>query len=152
MILNALEGKPLPVYGDGLNVRDWLFVRDHATAVLKILKNGKLGEKYNVGGENDRPNIEIVNLICTILAEKTGKPLSHYQDLITYVKDRLGHDRRYAINCDKIKAELSWKQSVVFEEGLEQTISWYLENPEWINHVRSGDYKNWIDKNYNNRD
>ncbi|OHD56865.1 MAG: dTDP-glucose 4,6-dehydratase [Spirochaetes bacterium GWF1_51_8] len=152
MILNCFEGKPLPVYGDGMNVRDWLYVEDHASAIWKIITDGKIGDKYNVGGENERPNLEVVNLICEIAAGENGKPKDEYKSLITYVKDRPGHDRRYAINCDKLKKELGWKQSVTFEDGLRQTVRWYLNNPEWIESVRSGEYRKWIEKNYAARD
>ncbi len=151
MILNIFEGKPLPVYGDGKNVRDWLYVEDHADGVWKIITGGKIGEKYNIGGENERPNVEVVNLLCEKCAELNGKPKDFYKSLITYVKDRPGHDRRYAINCDRIKNELGWKQSVDFEGGLEKTIRWYMDNPEWVKSIRSGEYLDWIDKNYGKR-
>ncbi len=162
MILNAVEGKPLPVYGDGMNVRDWLYVDDHCSAIYAILRGGRPGETYNVGGENDRPNIDVIKRICGILETRyplsgnpfingSGKQLATYTDLLTYVKDRPGHDRRYAINCDKIKSELGWQRSVSFEQGLEKTIQWYLDNRNWIERVRSGEYKKWIEKNYDNR-
>lgn len=159
MILNAIEGKPLPVYGDGKNVRDWLFVEDHCEAVWLILMKGRAGETYNVGGECEKQNIEVVQSICDVLEElhpiknnsvlRTRHPsLKHYRDLITFVTDRPGHDRRYAINCDKIKNELGWKQRHRFDDGLRQTISWYLRNAEWVSGVRSGEYVKWIEKNY----
>lgn len=151
LILNILNGKPLPVYGDGMNVRDWLYVKDHCSAIWAILTKGTVGETYNIGGENERTNIAIVNAVCEILAEKHGKDKDHYKSLITYVKDRPGHDRRYAINCDKLKSQLGWSQSVNFEEGLMKTVEWYLANPEWIENVVSGEYKNWINKNYETR-
>ncbi|MCP4157388.1 MAG: dTDP-glucose 4,6-dehydratase [bacterium] len=159
MILNALEGKKLPVYGDGLNVRDWLYVTDHCSAIYDIITGGRTGETYNVGGENEETNIDVVNKICETLEElspvkqdaKEKINISNYKDLITYVKDRAGHDRRYAINCDKIKSELGWKPSVTFEVGLRSTIQWYLDNPRWIENIRSGEYKKWIEKNYNKR-
>lgn len=151
LILNILNGKPLPVYGDGMNVRDWLYVKDHCSAIWAILTQGTVGETYNIGGENERTNIAIVNAVCEILAEKHGKDKDHYKSLITYVKDRPGHDRRYAINCDKLKSQLGWKQSVNFEEGLMKTVEWYLGNQKWIDNVVSGEYKNWINKNYETR-
>jgi dTDP-glucose 4,6-dehydratase len=162
MILNAVEGKALPVYGDGMNVRDWLYVEDHCSAVYSIIRAGRIGETYNIGGENEQPNIIIVNKICETLEElypvkentftwEAGKKNDGYKSLITYVGDRPGHDRRYAINCDKIKKELGWKPSVSFVEGLKATVRWYLNNREWIENVRSGDYKKWIEKNYGKR-
>jgi len=161
-ILNAVEGKPLPVYGDGKNVRDWLYVEDHCEAVWMILGKGKAGETYNVGGECEKTNIEVVHAICDMLEElypskdNSAFRIQHsafrgYRDLITFVADRPGHDRRYAINCDKIKRDLGWKQRHRFEDGLRQTVSWYLKNAEWVNGVRSGEYSKWIDKNYGSR-
>ena len=161
MILNALEGKGLPVYGDGANVRDWLYVDDHCDAVWQILHKGTAGETYNIGGECEKRNIEVVRDICAILEElapaaenphvKTTAGISRYEDLITYVGDRPGHDRRYAINCDKIKRELGWKQRFDFPSGLRATIAWYLRNAAWVESVRSGDYQKWIDRNYAGR-
>jgi len=152
MVMNILAEKDLPVYGDGLNIRDWLYVIDHNTAIWDIVSKGRLGETYNIGGENEWTNIELVNKLCELMAELTGKDnTDYYKKLITYVKDRPGHDRRYAINCDKIKDELGWKQSVTFEEGLKQTLRWYLENGQWIENVKSGAYKEWINKNYSSR-
>ncbi len=154
MILNMLEEKPLPVYGDGKNVRDWLYVEDHCSAIWLIITKSKIGETYNIGGENEWENIRLVKKLCEIVAEKTGKKKDYYKKLITFVKDRPGHDRRYAINCDKIKKTLKWKQSVTFEEGLKSTVSWYLENQEWIKSIKSiksGDYLEWIKKNYKDR-
>ncbi len=148
MILNVLEGKPLPIYGDGMNVRDWLYVRDHADAIWKIITKGRVGEKYNVGGENEQPNIRIVEWLCEEVAHQTGKSADELKKQMTYVKDRPGHDRRYAINCDKIKSELGWKQSVNFRQGLSHTVRWYLEHFEWVEDVRSGAYQKWIEKNY----
>ncbi|MCK5374904.1 MAG: dTDP-glucose 4,6-dehydratase, partial [Alphaproteobacteria bacterium] len=138
MILNTLDKKPLPVYGEGLNVRDWLYVTDHADAIWKIITQGTIGESYNVGGENEWKNIDVVNKLCELVSGETGEPVDTYKDLITYVTDRPGHDLRYAINCDKIKNELGWKQSVTFEEGLLSTIRWYIKNTDWIKHVQSG--------------
>lgn len=151
LILNILDKKPLPIYGDGLNVRDWLFVEDHCSAIWTILNKGVLGETYNIGGECERTNLQIVNAVCSIMAKKTNQPLENITSLITFVKDRPGHDRRYAINCDKIKSQLNWKQSVDFEQGLEKTIDWYLSNSTWIKNILSGEYQNWINKNYQKR-
>jgi dTDP-glucose 4,6-dehydratase len=154
-ILNAIEGRPLPVYGDGKNVRDWLYVVDHCEAVWLILKKGKAGETYNIGGECEKQNIQIVNKICEVLEKyyplkdnPHALKVSRYRDLITFIGDRPGHDRRYAINCDKIKHDLGWAQKHDFETGLENTIVWYLNNTAWTNSIRSGEYKKWIDKNY----
>ncbi len=151
MIMNALTEQPLPVYGDGQNVRDWLYVDDHADAVWNIVSKGKTGETYNIGGDNGWKNIDIVNLICECIAEINKKEKQHYKKLITHVNDRPGHDRRYAIDCSKIKKELGWKQTVDFKEGLLKTIKWYMSNPGWIKNIRTGEYKNWISKNYSNR-
>ncbi|OHD15989.1 MAG: dTDP-glucose 4,6-dehydratase [Spirochaetes bacterium GWD1_27_9] len=151
MIMNILNEKPLPVYGDGKNVRDWLFVEDHASAIWLIVTKGRVGESYNVGGENEWENIQLVNYLCERMAFYLGKEKDYYKKLINFVKDRPGHDRRYAINCDKIKNELGWKQSVNFEQGLDLTIKWYLDNQEWVKEIQSGEYKNWIDKNYQKR-
>ncbi len=151
MILNMLEEKPLPVYGDGLHIRDWLYVEDHCSAVWKILNDGKVGETYNIGGENEWQNIDLLRFLCELVASRTNKPKEEYLSLIRFVKDRPGHDRRYAINCSKIKQELGWKQSVDFVLGLEQTVDWYLNNINWVNKVRSGEYLRWIDANYSNR-
>ncbi len=142
IILNILEEKPLPVYGDGKNVRDWLFVDDHADAVWNIINNGRVGETYNIGGDKEWQNIDIVYLICEMIAEINSKEKNNYKNLITYVNDRPGHDRRYAINCSKIKKELGWKQTASFEEGLLKTIKWYMDNTDWVNNIRSGEYKN----------
>lgn len=157
MILNAVEGKALPVYGDGENVRDWLYVTDHAEAVYLVIKKGVIGQTYNIGGECEKKNIDVVKQICTILekiypsSENPSLGGRRYTDLITFVKDRPGHDRRYAINCDKIKKELGWKQHYSFDKGLEITVRWYLANRKWVNSVRNGDYLRWIDKNYSRR-
>jgi dTDP-glucose 4,6-dehydratase len=151
MILNMLEGKPLPVYGDGRNIRDWLYVADHNAAVWTIMTRGHIGETYNIGGENEWENIRLLHRLIEIVAEETGKPVRQLEALITYVKDRPGHDRRYAIDCSKLKNELGWKQSVSFDEGLRHTVRWYLDNPEWIASVRSGAYREWIEKNYEYR-
>lgn len=151
MILNILDEKPLPVYGDGTNIRDWLFVEDHNSAVWAIVNKGRTGEKYNIGGENEWENIKLVNVLCEKMAKFMNKDKDYYKKLITYVKDRPGHDRRYAINCDKLKKELGWKQAETFETGLEKTIKWYLDNDEWIKTIKSGDYLKWVDNNYVNR-
>jgi dTDP-glucose 4,6-dehydratase len=149
VILNALEGKPLPVYGDGNNVRDWLFVEDHCTAVRTVLRNGVPGETYNIGGNSERTNIDVVKAICDIVDEIRPQPGSApRQRLITYVQDRPGHDRRYAIDAGKIARELSWKPAEAFESGLRKTVRWYLENSEWVESVRTGAYRDWIAKNY----
>ena len=149
MILNAHEGKPLPVYGDGKNVRDWLYVRDHAVAIWRIMNKGKKGATYNVGGRNEMANIDVVHIICDLLDEMTGKRGGKSRrELITYVKDRPGHDRRYAIDCSKIERELGWKPEESFETGIRKTIRWYLDHMEWVNHVRSGDYQKWIAEHY----
>lgn len=137
MILNMLEGKKLPVYGDGKNIRDWLFVEDHNTAVWNIVSNGRVGEKYNIGGENEWENITLLNRLIEIVAEKSGLSADKLRNSIVYVKDRPGHDRRYAIDCTKIKTELGWKRSVSFEEGLVKTVNWYIENADWVKSVRS---------------
>jgi len=151
MIENMLEEKPLPVYGDGKNIRDWLFVEDHNTAVWAIMTGGRLGETYNIGGENEWENIRLVNTLCEVAAAETGKDKEYYKKLITFVKDRPGHDQRYAINCDKLKIELGWKQSLDFESGLRDTVQWYLKNREWIDNIKSGEYLKWIDINYKKR-
>ncbi len=163
VILNAVEGKPLPVYGDGKNVRDWLYVEDHCEAVWQILAKGRTGETYNIGGECEKKNIDVVNSICEVLEQlhplKNNKEIQNaklkiqnYSDLITFVGDRPGHDRRYAINCDKIKNELGWKQQHGFEDGLRRTIAWYLDNRAWVGNIRSGAYTKWIEKNYTGRE
>ncbi len=144
VILNALEGKPLPVYGDGLQVRDWLFVEDHARALLKVVREGKVGETYNIGGHNEQKNIEVVRAICALLEELApNKPagLARYEDLITFVKDRPGHDQRYAIDASKIERELGWVPQETFASGLRKTVQWYLDNLEWCRHVQDGSYQ-----------
>jgi dTDP-glucose 4,6-dehydratase len=150
MILNALEGKALPVYGDGKNVRDWLYVRDHAVAIWRIMQKGVTGQTYNVGGRNEMQNITVVHAVCDLLDEMVG-PLggrAARRELITYVKDRPGHDRRYAIDCTKIERELGWTPEESFETGIRKTIRWYLDHQEWVHHVRSGDYQKWIQQHY----
>ena len=150
MILNARDGKALPVYGDGLNVRDWLYVQDHCVAIWEIMRRGAKGQTYNVGGRNEMKNIDVVNTICDLLDEVAG-PLASgkpRRSLITYVKDRPGHDRRYAIDCSKIERELGWKPQESFASGIRKTIRWYLDNGTWVERVRSGEYQKWIAQHY----
>ena len=152
MILNALESKPLPIYGDGMNVRDWLFVEDHCSAIRTVLANGRVGETYNIGGNSERANIDVVKTICDLVDEMRSRPAGgSRRDLITYVKDRPGHDRRYAIDASKIARELGWKPAAEFEGGLRKTVRWYLDNSAWIESVRTGAYLDWINKNYTER-
>jgi dTDP-glucose 4,6-dehydratase len=152
MIVNALAGKALPVYGDGLQVRDWLYVKDHCSAIRRVLEAGRPGEVYNVGGWNEKPNIEIVKTVCALLDEMRPKADGQpYSAQISYVKDRPGHDRRYAIDASKIQRELGWKPAETFETGIRKTIAWYLANPEWVAHVQSGAYREWVNKNYTGR-
>ena len=151
MVGNILSGKKLPVYGDGKNIRDWLYVEDHADAIWSILNNGTIGQTYNVGGDNEWENIRLINELCEIIAEITGESSDDYKSLITFVTDRPGHDKRYAIDCSKIKTELGWKQKVSFREGLEKTANWYISNKTWIDDIESGEYKEWIEKNYTQR-
>ncbi len=149
MIVNALAGKPLPVYGDGMQIRDWLYVKDHCSAIRRVLEAGRLGEVYNVGGWNEKPNIEIVQTICRLLDEMRPKADGgSYANQITYVTDRPGHDRRYAIDARKLEAELGWKPAETFETGIRKTVEWYLANPEWVQHVQSGAYREWVSKQY----
>jgi dTDP-glucose 4,6-dehydratase len=152
MISNALQGKPLPVYGDGQQVRDWLFVRDHCRAIAIVLEHGKVGECYNIGGNNQRANIDVVNTLCALLDELApdSQHRPHAQ-LITYVKDRPGHDRRYAIDARKIQREFNWLPQETFETGLRKTVQWYLDNAEWVEHVTSGAYQQWVTSNYGDR-
>ena len=149
MIVNALAGKPLPVYGDGLQVRDWLYVKDHCSAIRRVLEAGQLGETYNVGGWNEKPNIDIVHTVCALLDELRPKADgSSYKAQITHVQDRPGHDRRYAIDARKIERELGWKPTETFETGIRKTVQWYLDNPEWVANVQSGAYREWVAKQY----
>jgi dTDP-glucose 4,6-dehydratase len=150
MIRNACEQKPLPVYGDGRQVRDWLHVTDHCTGIRTTLQKGRIGETYNIGGNSEKANLDVVNTLCAILDEKLPDRAPHAK-LITYVKDRPGHDRRYAINSTKIKRELGWEPAESFEAGLRKTVDWYLDNSEWVDNVTSGAYRNWVAVNYNNR-
>ncbi len=153
MIVNALAGKPLPIYGDGMQIRDWLYVKDHCSAIRRVLEAGRLGETYNVGGWNEKPNIKIVHTVCQLLDELSpradGQP---YAKQITYVTDRPGHDRRYAIDATKIHQELGWKPAETFETGIRKTVQWYLANPEWVANVQSGEYRKWLDQNYASRE
>ncbi|MEJ8295986.1 dTDP-glucose 4,6-dehydratase [Delftia sp. WSY_22] len=149
MIVNALAGKPLPIYGDGMQVRDWLYVRDHCSAIRRVLEAGKLGETYNVGGWNEKPNVEIVNTVCALLDELRPKADgTSYAAQISYVKDRPGHDRRYAIDARKLERELGWKPAETFETGIRKTVQWYLDNPEWVADVQSGAYREWVSRQY----
>ncbi|MBS1198822.1 MAG: rfbB [Proteobacteria bacterium] len=152
IIHNALAEKPLPIYGDGQQVRDWLYVGDHCSAIRTVLKGGRLGETYNIGGWNEKPNLEVVHTLCAMLDRMQPRCNSKpYAELITYVKDRPGHDRRYAIDAGKIAQELGWKPAETFETGMEKTVRWYLENSEWVAHVTSGSYRQWLDRNYGGR-
>ena len=150
VILNALNGKPLPIYGDGQQVRDWLYVGDHCSAIRAVLEAGKLGETYNIGGWNEKANIEVVNTICHILDElKPRADGESYAEQITFVKDRPGHDRRYAIDASKVERELGWRPAETFDTGIRKTVQWYLDNPIWIEGVVSGSYRDWVQKQYN---
>ena len=155
IINNALHGKKLPVYGDGKNVRDWLYVDDHAKAIDMVQENGRLGETYNVGGHNEKQNIEIINIIIDTLLEMLPaddpRRALVSKDLITYVKDRKGHDRRYGIAPDKIKAEIGWEPETMFKEGIKKTIAWYFEHEDWMKNVTSGDYQKYYEDMYQNR-
>lgn len=151
MILNMLDRKPLPVYGDGRNIRDWLYVEDHNAAIWAIVNGGRLGETYNIGGENEWENIELLKYLIKLVAEESRTDSDTLESLITYVKDRPGHDRRYAIDCSKLKSELGWKQIFSFDEGLRKTVRWYIDNQQWCDRVRSGEYKVWVEKNYSQR-
>ncbi|MDF1552137.1 MAG: dTDP-glucose 4,6-dehydratase [Deferrisomatales bacterium] len=153
MILNIVERKPLPVYGQGGNVRDWLYVLDHCEALLRVLESGQPGETYNIGGGAERTNLEVVHHLCDVVDRRLGRsPAQSSRALIQHVTDRPGHDRRYAIDCAKIRRELGWVPGHTFEEGIDATVSWYLENPAWVAHVRSGEYQKWMDQNYGGRD
>jgi dTDP-glucose 4,6-dehydratase len=150
-ILNALDSKPLPIYGDGQNIRDWLYVIDHCQAIHLVLQQGKIGETYNIGGLNEQNNLTVVTTICAILDELVPQSHFSYSSLITFVKDRPGHDRRYAIDCSKIRQELGWQPQENFDSGLRKTVQWYLHNSHWVNQVRSGAYQSWLQQNYENR-
>ena len=148
MILNARDGKPLPVYGDGKNVRDWLYVEDHCEAIATVLRGGRPGDAYNIGGWNEKPNIEIVQTICDLMDEMAARAASPRRNLITFVKDRPGHDRRYAMDARKIERDLGWKPKATFESGIRKTVRWYLENEEWVRDVTSGSYRQWVATHY----
>ena len=152
IISNARDGKALPIYGDGQQIRDWLYVGDHCAAIRRVLEAGRVGEVYNVGGWNEKANLEVVHTLCDILDKLTPKAAGSYRDQITYVQDRPGHDRRYAIDARKIERELGWKPAETFESGIAKTVQWYLDNQEWVRNVQSGDYQNWLEKNYASRD
>ena len=149
MIVNAQAGKPLPVYGDGMQVRDWLYVTDHCSAIRRVLEAGRLGETYNVGGWNEKPNIEIVNTVCALLDELAPRADgTSYRSQISYVTDRPGHDRRYAIDASKIERDLGWKPAETFDTGIRKTVQWYLAHPEWVANVQSGAYRDWVRMQY----
>ncbi len=141
MISHALSERELPVYGGGRQIRDWLHVEDHCSALFAIIKNGVFGERYNIGGDEERENIDVVNLICEEISKISSKDINYYKKLITHVKDRLGHDQRYSINCEKIKRELGWKQSIGFDVGLKKTIAWYMHNHTWVDQIKNGEYQ-----------
>ncbi|MFZ4873685.1 dTDP-glucose 4,6-dehydratase [Janthinobacterium sp. Mn2066] len=152
MIVNALAGKALPVYGDGQQIRDWLYVKDHCSAIRRVLEAGRTGEVYNIGGWNEKPNLEIVDTVCALLDElRPRADGASYRQQISYVTDRPGHDRRYAIDASKIARELGWKPAETFDSGIRKTVQWYLDHPEWVAHVQSGVYRDWLDKNYTGR-
>ena len=152
MIVNALAGKALPVYGDGQQIRDWLYVKDHCSAIRRVLEAGQVGEVYNVGGWNEKPNLDIVHTVCALLDELRGRPDGkRYAEQITYVTDRPGHDRRYAIDASKIERELGWKPAETFDTGIRKTVAWYLDNQDWVANVQSGSYREWVEKNYAER-
>lgn len=153
MIVNALAGKPLPIYGDGMQVRDWLYVRDHCSAIRRVLEAGELGETYNVGGWNEKPNLDIVHTVCTLLDELCPRIDGQgYANQITYVQDRPGHDRRYAIDARKIERTLGWKPAETFDTGIRKTVQWYLDNAEWVANVQTGAYRDWVSKQYDAKD
>ena len=152
MIVNALAGQSLPIYGDGQQIRDWLYVSDHCTAIRRVLEAGRPGETYNVGGWNEKPNLDIVHAICDLLDQlRPRADGKHYREQITYVTDRPGHDRRYAIDATKIERELGWKPAETFETGIRKTVQWYLDRPQWIANVQSGAYREWVEKHYGNK-
>ena len=152
IIVNALAGKTLPVYGDGQQVRDWLYVKDHCAAIREVLARGTPGQTYNIGGWNEKPNLEIVQTICALLDEMRPDPRGRYARLVTHVKDRPGHDRRYAIDARKLQRELGWKPAETFETGIRKTVRWYLDHADWVAHVQSGAYRDWVATNYSARD
>jgi dTDP-glucose 4,6-dehydratase len=151
MIVNALAGKPLPVYGDGQQVRDWLYVKDHCAAIREVVARGRVGETYNIGGWNEKPNLEIVHTVCALLDELAPDTRGSYTRLITHVTDRPGHDRRYAIDARKLERELGWRPSETFETGLRKTVRWYLDHRDWVARVQTGAYREWLSANYDAR-
>lgn len=151
VIHNALNGKPLPIYGNGSNVRDWLYVGDHCSAIRRVLEAGRVGETYNIGGWNEKTNLEVVHTLCDMLDLQKPKKSGSYRDQITFVQDRPGHDQRYAIDATKIERELGWKPVETFDSGIQKTVSWYLAHQDWVDNVTSGEYKNWVNKNYQER-
>lgn len=151
MISNIRDGKNLPVYGEGKNIRDWIYVEDHNRAVWQIVNSGRAGEKYNIGGENEWQNIKLLHKVIELASPKVGRTADEVEKTIVHVKDRPGHDARYAIDCSKIKKELGWERRMTFEQGLQLTVNWYLEHKEWVDHILSGEYKNWISANYGDR-
>lgn len=151
MLLNILDEKPLPVYGDGGNVRDWIYVEDHAAGIWQILRRGQAGERYNLGGRSELDNLSLVRLLCAKMARRMGKREEEYLGLISFVKDRPGHDRRYAIDSQKIERELDWRRATDFETGIEKTIDWYLDHRSWIEEIRNGEYRSWVEANYTQR-
>ncbi len=148
IIHNALDEKPLPIYGDGQQIRDWLYVEDHCDAIRSVLANGRVGETYNVGGESEMTNLDVVSIVCEILDRLRPRDKGKYFDLVTYVTDRPGHDRRYAVDISKIKSELGWTPAESFETGIEKTVRWYLDHQTWIEHIKSGEYLSWVEKQY----
>jgi len=148
MIVNALAGKALPVYGDGMNVRDWLYVRDHCSGIRAVLERGRIGETYNIGGWNEMTNREIIRTICALLDELRPDPAGRHERLVTHVPDRPGHDRRYAIDAHKIESELGWRPAETFDTGIRKTVRWYLDHAAWVEHVQTGEYRSWIDRHY----
>ncbi|MBF4988472.1 dTDP-glucose 4,6-dehydratase [Methylophilus sp. 14] len=151
VIHNALSGKPLPIYGNGSNIRDWLYVEDHCSAIREVLAKGTPGETYNIGGWNEKTNLDVVHTLCDILDQERPKAQGSYRDQMTFVKDRPGHDARYAIDASKIEQELGWKPQETFETGIRKTVRWYLEHHEWVTRVTSGEYQHWLNKNYHER-
>ncbi len=151
MITNMLENAPLPIYGDGKNIRDWLHVEDHNRAIWRIINKGVIGDIYNIGGDNEVDNLTLVNSLCELVASNVGKTKNYYKNLIKFVHDRPGHDRRYAVNCEKIKNDLDWNSKINFITGLQRTVKWYLDNKSWVNNIKNGEYLKWVNKNYDNR-
>ena len=151
MIMNTLERKPLPIYGQGLNVRDWLYVEDHCEAIWRVIEDGKVGRTYNIGGNNEKTNIDVVDTLCEIIADETGAPKAELLGLKKFVKDRPGHDLRYAIDASRIRDELGWTPSETFDTGMRKTVRWYLDNQAWVEQVKTGEYRKWMDENYADR-